>query len=414
MSEVPWRALALGVAHTPGAALVRTPTRGWLALGCESVLRVEATECDVAVARFAEVIDKQREEFALSGGVGDRERVVLVGWLSYDACRAGHDPRGVIDGRRGGDSAPCAWLGAPRGGVYSLNEELCESVQKWLKRWSDREVERKVLSWRSEVGERRHGEMVREVRERIAEGEVYLVNVARVLHAEVEKGSVGGVLATRWLAAEAVRGAIVHAGDVCVAAMSMELALGFDRATGLAVSKPIKGTRRRRENREEDCLEAERLKSDPKERAENAMAVDVHRNDLGRVAERGGVTVRSLFEVESHRYVHHLCSRVEARVLKGVPTGEILRSVLPVGSVTGAPKIAAMDVIAEVEPERRGIYTGVYGVVFADGSFELSVAIRTLVADGTGLHYGVGGGIVWDSEVEREWEEVLLKQRGIE
>jgi anthranilate/para-aminobenzoate synthase component I len=118
--------------------------------------------------------------------------------------------------------------------------------------------------------------------------------------------------------------------------------------------------------------------------------------------------------VESHRYVHHLVSTVRAAVDPGLSARAMLSALLPVGSVTGAPKLAAMETIAALEVERRGLYTGVYGLVFADGRVELTVAIRTLVTDAAGAHYGVGGGIVWDSDPGREWDELRWKQRGVE
>jgi para-aminobenzoate synthetase component 1 len=120
-----------------------------------------------------------------------------------------------------------------------------------------------------------------------------------------------------------------------------------------------------------------------------------------------------LCAVEPHRFVHHLVSTVEATVDGATPAREVLRAMLPVGSVTGAPKLAAMAHIARFERERRGLYTGVYGVV-TGARVRLAVAIRTLVRDAAGLHYGAGGGIVWDSDPDREWDELVWKQRAAE
>ena len=144
------------------------------------------------------------------------------------------------------------------------------------------------------------------------------------------------------------------------------------------------------------------------------MAVDVHRNDLGRIAARGSVSVPALCAVESHAFVHHLVSTVRARVGEDIGTKEVLASVLPVGSVTGAPKRAAMMKIAALEVEKRGIYTGVYGAIGGDGSMTLAVAIRTIVADSLGgASYGSGGGIVADSDSAREWDELAWKERAL-
>lgn len=194
----------------------------------------------------------------------------------------------------------------------------------------------------------------------------------------------------------------------------MELALAWDRATGIATSRPIKGTRPRREDPDDDRREAEALAADPKERAENAMAIDVHRNDLGRVAEIGGVTVPARFESEPHRHVHHLVSTVRARVPGETPARDVLRAVLPVGSVTGAPQSSPRWSTSNASGDPAAPCTrGVYGAVFETGSVQLAVAIRTLVRDAAGCHYGVGGGIVWDSDPEREWQELAWKQRAL-
>jgi anthranilate/para-aminobenzoate synthase component I len=125
------------------------------------------------------------------------------------------------------------------------------------------------------------------------------------------------------------------------------------------------------------------------------------------------VTVSSLCSVERHAYVHHLVSTVLARPRDGVTVREVLEAVLPMGSVTGAPKRSAMTLIAALEPERRGLYTGVYGALFEDGSLDLAVAIRTIVVDASGAHYGSGGGIVIDSDPDAEWAELAWKERAL-
>jgi anthranilate/para-aminobenzoate synthase component I len=141
------------------------------------------------------------------------------------------------------------------------------------------------------------------------------------------------------------------------------------------------------------------------------MAVDVHRNDLGRIAEVGSVSVASLCAVEPHPFVHHLVSTIRARARQDVTAKDVLEAMLPVGSVTGAPKRAAMQWIARIEPERRGLYTGAYGVIEPDGSLDLAVAIRTIVADERRANYGSGGGIVMDSDPAHEWAELAWKER---
>jgi anthranilate/para-aminobenzoate synthase component I len=175
------------------------------------------------------------------------------------------------------------------------------------------------------------------------------------------------------------------------------------------VTKPIKGTRPRGADAPEDRRLAVELSRDPKEVAELTMVVDVERNDFGRVAETGSVRVRGEPIVETYGSVHHRIATIVARMREGVSRQELLESALPSGSVTGAPKVRAMEVIAELESARRGAYTGGLGYLSHDGAMRLAMAIRTLtVASGVG-HYFAGGGIVADSSAEREVLETRWK-----
>jgi para-aminobenzoate synthetase component 1 len=150
----------------------------------------------------------------------------------------------------------------------------------------------------------------------------------------------------------------------------------------------------------------------PKDRAENVMIVDLVRNDLGRVCEFGSVTVPGLCEVEPHPGLHHLVSTVRGRLRAEVGWPELIEATFPPGSVTGAPKLAALDVIGKLEPVPRGPYCGAVGWVDADaGCGDLNVAIRTFWVDAGVLHFGTGGAITWDSTPEGEWEETELKAR---
>ncbi len=150
----------------------------------------------------------------------------------------------------------------------------------------------------------------------------------------------------------------------------------------------------------------------PKDRAENVMIVDLVRNDLGRVCEPGTVTVPALFDVEEHPGLHHLVSTVRGRLRPGVGWPALLGATFPPGSVTGAPKLAALSTIAALEPASRGVYCGAVGWVDSDrGTGDLNVAIRTFwFADGE-VRFGTGGAVTWDSTPEGEWEETELKAR---
>ena len=386
----PW----LHAARTPRTAAVRIDDRAWSLALTETLLRVAYDRPAGALDALGDALDALHATLAPDG---DPHTPVALVWATYDAAWHAASPVPVTDARPAGDRCPSALL--VRVAVQPAPAPAASSGDPPL------------AAFTSATDQAAHAAMVDAVRARIRDGEVYLVNVARMIHRPAMSAE---AIAARVLRADAPRAMLAHTGDVRVAAMSMELALSWDRRAGVALSRPIKGTRPRRADPVEDAREAAALAVDEKERAENAMAVDVHRNDLGRVATVGGVTVPVLCGVEPHRYVHHLASTVRAAVDPGLSARAMLSALLPVGSVTGAPKLAAMATIAALEAERRGLYTGVYGLVFADGRVELTVAIRTLVTDAAGAHYGVGGGIVWDSDPGREWDELLWKQRGVE
>jgi para-aminobenzoate synthetase component I len=174
---------------------------------------------------------------------------------------------------------------------------------------------------------------------------------------------------------------------------------------GAMLTQPIKGTRPRGRTPAEDRRLREELASSAKDRAENLMIVDLLRNDLGRVAQPGSIAVPELFRVESYATVHHLVSHVSGRLRHGEDALSLLRACFPGGSVTGAPKIRAMQIIEELEPCRRGIYCGAVGYIGYNGDMDSSIVIRTLVRRGAQAHYWVGGGIVADSQADAEYQE---------
>jgi para-aminobenzoate synthetase component I len=183
-------------------------------------------------------------------------------------------------------------------------------------------------------------------------------------------------------------------------------------ADGDVASDPIKGTRPRGRDRAEDRALARELLASAKDRAENVMIVDVLRNDLGRVCEPGTVRVPRLCRLERTAAVQHLVSTVTARLAAGRDAFDLLAAAFPGGSITGAPKIRAMDILERLEPVRRGPYTGAMGWIGPDGAMQSSILIRTFVADGRRLTLHVGGGITWGSDPAAEWDETVTKARG--
>lgn len=178
---------------------------------------------------------------------------------------------------------------------------------------------------------------------------------------------------------------------------------------GIATTRPLAGTRPRGKTPEEDIALEKELRADEKERAEHIMLVDLGRNDIGRVSEPGTVEVSELMEVERYSHVMHLVTNVEGRLKKDMSAFDALRACFPAGTVSGAPKIRAMEIIAEVEPEKRGPYAGAAGYFSFNGDMDMAISIRTMVVkDGT-AYTQAGGGIVYDSEPEREYEETMNK-----
>jgi para-aminobenzoate synthetase component 1 len=162
-----------------------------------------------------------------------------------------------------------------------------------------------------------------------------------------------------------------------------------------------------------DALLGQVLAESDKDRAENVMIVDLLRNDLSRVCRAGTVRVPELFALEQHPTVHHLVSTVVGELEPGRDALDLLRVAFPGGSITGAPKVRAMEIIAELEPTRRGVYCGSLGYLSPSGEMDTSIAIRTAVVRGRDVYFQAGGGIVADSEPEAEYRETLDKARGI-
>jgi len=247
---------------------------------------------------------------------------------------------------------------------------------------------------------------VRRILDYLADGDAYQVNLTQPFAAPLAAPAwaLFGRLARRH---PVPHGAYLDVGGAALVANSPEL---FLRRRGPCIeTRPIKGTRPRGASPARDAALAAELRHDAKEQAEHVMIVDLERNDLGRIAVPGSVTVGPFAQVESHPTVHHLVSTVRARVRAGVGIADVLRATFPGGSVTGAPKLRAMEIIRELEPEPRGAYTGAFGVFHPSGDVELGLGIRTAVVEGGVVRWHAGGGIVADSDPERELAEAWLK-----
>jgi len=200
-------------------------------------------------------------------------------------------------------------------------------------------------------------------------------------------------------------------GEFAIASASPERFVRLD--SGAVETRPIKGTRPRGPTPAEDAARIAELSNSAKDRAENVMIVDLLRNDLGRVCRYGSVRVEAVCRVETFQYVHHLVSVVRGQLRPGLGPVDLLRAAFPGGSVTGAPKVRAMEIIAELEPTARGPYCGSLGWIGFDGGMDTNILIRTFTQGKGWVQFPVGGGIVADSVPEQEYEETWHKARGL-
>ncbi|MEM9158497.1 MAG: aminodeoxychorismate synthase component I [Verrucomicrobiota bacterium] len=333
----------------------------------------------------------------------------LIGYLAYDLGRYVEDLPSV----------------AVSEGAYEMRYYAFERLAKydnlegrWLAEFDsesaecllDRESRYEVGELESNFSKESFCASVERIRELIRMGDVYQVNLSQQFSAEFE-GNTWELYERLREASPSQYGAYLDFGDEVILSSSPERFLkkeGFGLET-----RPIKGTRRRGRTEVEDAALLEDLRNSEKDRSELLMIVDLERNDLGRVCRPGSIEVPRLFELESYANVIHQTATVRGEVPPEAHAVDVIRAMFPGGSITGAPKIRAMEVIEELEPIRRGVYTGAIGVLGFDGDLDLNIAIRTMrIADGK-IRFNVGGGIVWDSDPKSEYKETLDKAASI-
>lgn len=258
------------------------------------------------------------------------------------------------------------------------------------------------LSWSREE----YGAAFKSVKDYIAAGDVYQINLTQKFFFDFEGDPVALYAALRRKQRVAY-GGLIRTPELSVLSLSPEL---FFRREGQHMStRPMKGTAPRGRTPREDARLKTWLAVDEKQRAENLMIVDLLRNDLARVSRIGSVEVTDLFTVETYRSVHQMTSGITSELRSDMGLADMLRALFPCGSVTGAPKVRAMEIIRELEGGPRGVYTGAIGHISPSGDCQFNVAIRTVVLDAQSGEMGIGGGIVADSKEQSEYEECLLK-----
>lgn len=300
-------------------------------------------------------------------------------------------------------ATPLVWLG-----LYDAPRKLdAAGAQAWLAGHAGETGE--AVDIAPTMNEATYGSAFARAKALIAAGDIYQVNLTFKAGFRLEGDPVALYRALCRKQASAY-GALIRAADHWVLSRSPELFVA-QRGDRLS-ARPMKGTSKRGQSIAQDAAGRAALAGDIKNRAENLMIVDLLRNDLARISDIGSVRVTDLFSVETYRFLHTMTSGIEAQLRPGIALGDIIANLFPCGSITGAPKIRAMEVIDEIEAGPRGLYTGAIGWFAPDGDFCLNVAIRTAVIDAQGRgEIGIGGGIVADSQCDNEYAEALLKMR---
>jgi para-aminobenzoate synthetase component 1 len=260
--------------------------------------------------------------------------------------------------------------------------------------------------WRSNMTERSYQEKFNQVQNYLLSGDCYQINLAQRFDANYTGSEFSAYLALR-KANQAPFSAFMRFADQCILSVSPERFLRVKQNT--VQTKPIKGTLPRAADPKQDKLNADKLLQSSKDRAENLMIVDLLRNDLSRSCVAGSVKVPSLFAIESFPAVHHLVSTVEATLSPNKCTFDLLQGAFPGGSITGAPKIRAMQIIEQLEPHRRHVYCGSIGYFSENGFADTNITIRTLICQHDKIYAWAGGGLVADSKVENEYQETFDK-----
>lgn len=265
------------------------------------------------------------------------------------------------------------------------------------------------VTWRSNFTQEDYLRAVERVREYIRAGDTYQVNLSQRLEVEPRLRALELYEALSAVSPVHFASYLEVDGFEVVSASPERLVRVED---GRAITRPIAGTRRKG-TPEENARFVHELRTNEKERAEHAMLVDLERNDLGRVCSYGSVQVAKLMEIIEYAHVIHIESEVVGRLAPGVEPLDVVAAVFPGGTITGVPKIRTMQIITELEPHARGLYTGSLGYVSFTGELDLNIVIRTLVMKGSRAHVQVGAGIVHDSEPRREYQETLHKARSL-
>ena len=333
----------------------------------------------------------------------------LVGWITYEGHSALARVTSLLEWNHSTGVMTHVYAGDDSARVAVVDSVLAQARDAVASPGPvAADMPRHQVVWRHD--DATYGDLVRRAKRHIHDGDVYqlcLTNMATISPGLDRDAAMSVYLRLR-AANPSHHGGFMSLGGTMLLSSSPEVFLRVT-AQGRAITKPIKGTRPRGAGADEDELFRSELADNVKEQAENVMIVDLMRNDLSRVAVTGSVSVDDLLTVESYANVHQLVSTVSAQLAPGKTAWDALAACFPAGSMTGAPKIAAMRLLAGLEAGERGIYSGAFGFFGSDGSMELAMTIRSLVVTERDIRIGSGGGITSDSVPEDEIAEMHLK-----
>jgi len=352
-----------------------------------------------------------------------------VGYLGYDLCHHIENlPRRAIDDVE----IPDCYFGIYDGiiiidhlkdqvyiaalGIESPEEEIIQDIRNRIKVGEEKgttlqvTIKNKSINLKSNFEIEDYIKTVNKIKDYIKSGDVYQVNMTQRYECDLE--------ITPFELYEKLRGinpapfaSYIDIGEVQIVSSSPERFIRIKNR--IIETRPIKGTRPRGKTPEEDVKNREELLSSEKDKAELLMIVDLERNDLGRVSQTGTVKVTELFCLEEYSTVYHLVSTVVGKLKDDYDVIDCIKATFPGGSITGAPKIRSMEIIDELEPTQRNIYTGSIGYIGLNGNTDLNIVIRTIVCKDAKAYFQVGGGIVWDSDAKLEYEETLHKAKAL-
>lgn len=394
--------------------------------------KIDITEGEQTNTYYGNPLDKLKEIFA-QYKMNYRTEIPfvggLVGYLSYDLCHYIEKlPRIAVDDVQ----IPDCYFGIYDGviiidhqedtvyiaalGIRGSAVQRVDSIEKMIVTAEQSGVSVQVemnpqkIDFKANMSKEMYLKAIQKIREYIRAGDIYQANFTQRFECTFE-GAPYDLYAKLRTINPAPFASLINFGEGMIVSSSPERFIQIkDR---IIETRPIKGTRPRGKTPEEDQKNRQDLLTSEKDQAELLMIVDLERNDLGRVSKTGTVKVTELFHLEEYATVYHLVSTIVGEMREDCDVVDCIKAAFPGGSITGAPKIRAMEIIDELEPTQRNIYTGSIGYIGFNGDTDLNIVIRTIVCKDGKAYFQVGGGIVWDSDAEMEYEETLHKGRAL-